>query len=518
MGESIMSDKNIWNNIIRVLHKKETKTIVIALLMLFVTIKFVLAVPSISFNYPNGLTYYDLEVYTGITSDYQLSITNNGNYNLQNIEVTDLNYFTFNEVESLLIGETKPLNFSVKTTSVFENSFATTIYFDYLMPYEVESNTVTIYVNGSGFYPNNIDAYQQKSTVKWQNTDSVTHNVISITPSGLINAQILSGQSYTKTFSTIQNINYYDSVTGYSANLNIINKTVFEPTHSSSYDKPFLVQLKSLYRPTDVDMELYTTSLTANWNDEIQGVLRVINKLNETAHNLKLELTNSPIPTEIEFEKNNFNLNEEEYEIISFILIPELSITDETNKTYTYTLKLTGDNIVPNEAQFNITIRYFNFESGDLNLGCTVDWNAKKDFCKSYPTSPYCITEPIIQNKTVEIYKCPPELVNITPEKFSEVMDSVAILETLGLRMENRYKDTDYLVESMLNKTVSIVQENQQLQSQISNLTEQLLEKDKSRKTGWKVFWILLILCLFFIGIGYFVTKYVRKMKSERGA
>jgi len=123
-----------------------------------------------------------------------------------------------------------------------------------------------------------------------------------------------------------------------------------------------------------------------------EGVILIKNIGNKIAKNINIT------SDWFRFNSNNFDLEIGQSKTVNYVIIPQISSTEDTNKSYNKSLFITG-NFNTVTQNFSIFINYANI--GDIigSNGTNSLFNLIEIFCKQNPT--ICNAEPIIIYKNI---------------------------------------------------------------------------------------------------------------------
>lgn len=483
------------------------------------------SVPSINITYDNlpNATSINLTTYIDTPQVNRINFVNVGNFSVTNVSCYPIDMFWCNYSGMIHPGNAGVLEFTTLSRQPFDyQMFTLTSSYLYLTQFLTNQINYTIYINSNS----SISVYNRPNlsvhtvdTVTWFNNDTSSHSVTVITGSPGFDITLLPGQTYTFQPSSIQVMEYYDRFSGRNAYLYITNSTLFLGTHDIQYDRPFKVNLRSEYRPSQLLAELYTTDFTVNYDDIVKGVVKVTNMMNEKAYNIRFN-----IPTEfssdvafLPSDKPNypFNLSVNESAIVLFNLAPHFKKTAETGKTYNLTLNILGDNINQTSKVFTVSVRFFDIEN-NASQRCLDEsyWVAKRKFCADFPTSTECLTAALERNITIIEYRDRSFGTNFTETEvhnaFAERPTCTAILE----RLANRFQDVElsgYNSSYSLKELSFYVNESNNKKYDELNAEIGRLEADNRFKS-----WFPYVVSGFFVMVClliYFVIAYYKRGK-----
>ena len=274
---------------------------------------------------------------------------------------------------------------------------------------QITPHNITIFAEGS--YPSHLDICRGES-VKFINKYESWIKV-KVYPDVTWSNQINSNSSYVRVFDSVGVFPFevYPLIPGGS--ITVVDETIL--IHSSEDDLNFTLTINSILEHTNLSIETVSkTSFNISYDKSGNGFLVIKNMGDKQAIDIKLE------GKWLSFDKNNFNLDPQESVAVNFVITPYVESEDETNKTYIIQLKVKSNNSEEKSVNLSVFIPYA--PSLSTNITTASWWEAKKHFCDTYPTSPYCITEPVVVYKPVPEYDCPAVLANLSPQDVQRIL------------------------------------------------------------------------------------------------
>lgn len=231
----------------------------------------------------------------------------------------------------------------------------------------------------------------QGDTLLWNNkaANSIT---IKNMDTGQDIATLAPSISYQIITSAPMTLNYGLYVSGFnyaSCSIAVISGSGY--VNNPEYNGVLNLNLTNIYAPTALNSSSSASSYTINFSEVKEGVLTLINVGDKPAYNVNLQ------GEWFTFSANNFNLAVGESKPIIYTLIPIILTTADTNKNYTKAISITG-NFPTITHNFNIFVP---FENINMDNATSDFWTQRANFCKSYPSSVYCITDPLVVYKYV---------------------------------------------------------------------------------------------------------------------
>jgi len=358
---------------------------------------------------PNQVT---VTTYQNETKIINLSITNILNYTIYNITFNSIQYIDFPIIPQLEPNQSIDYSFYIDTEGSFTSTTTTEAGFTYSKEITYTEQTHTINITSFGFIPKNLTA-RINDIIKIKNTHSIQHRVhIEDTDNTL-----QPNESIPFFYNSIRNVTYYDIDTGHTGFIKIINNTGMEQIHNEDYNVPFTITLNANYKKSDLVVEIFTNYFTLNYNEIAEGVLK-LTAFNYTIHNLNLNAT------WINFNKNNFTMQPLESQILLFNVTPNITSTEQTNKSYLISLNIKADNLEPITEIIHLNINYHNFNETTTNQSNqTIVFIFNPDYVREYCEANPDDCPTIIITETETIYNQTTEA-----QRLEELKDELAKL------------------------------------------------------------------------------------------
>jgi len=399
--------------------------------------------------------------YRGTPKSINFTLWNNINENITNIffNTSNLPFIMTNpSISSLFPGYTAITSvINCTQRGVFDNIVSISgEYFRKADSSNPATHYITIDSNG------NLDKHSldilKGDTVVWRNnwTGGSLRIFIGNNPEQTINY----GSTFSYIFSSAGSFNYVFLPSIIQGGVITVNDTI---KVIASTDLRLNISCKESNTSIIIDMlEPSSKSLNISWNEYGQAAMKITNTGPNAAVNLKFDMDWG------KFTAQSINIDSGKSQIIVFSIVPYITSTDQTNKEYTKTLTVSGENIEPKTIDLKIFIPYavINLEGG--NISSPSYWIERKRFCDAYPTSPDCITAPVVVYENRTVYECPPIEANFSAEDVKKYVN-----EVYGLREDWRaianilkgYVDSTQLGINSLadsyNKTTAINEKNE---------------------------------------------------------
>ena len=288
----------------------------------------------------------------GISTSVNLTIFNDNNFSLYNINFEANPYFSANTIDQLNPNETREITATITTDSPIHTSqniklmgnFVTTL----IYPPEIHGVEIT----RIGYVPQNIQI-KMGSSILYSNTDSLTHTITS-DPIGL-DTSIPPNGTATYQFNSMGDFDIWDRSLLFHQIVTVINNTYNEYTHNDAYDSYITVNIDSSYSETSLTFDLIDTDFTIDYNGVGEGLLRLFNSGNQTGRNITLASSSEWVS----FQENNFNLDIGNQNYVQFLITPLIESTNQTNQSYSIGLTASGSNLPAITKNINLNIPYY---------------------------------------------------------------------------------------------------------------------------------------------------------------
>lgn len=382
--------------------------------------------------------------------NHTITINNTYNFDVFNFtfgNLTDLG-FTFPNVY-VEANTKKTYTISVNPSQSKTQNLENNIRFHYHANIPEEVTTYDVLITDNGFIPRFI-TIREGDTIKWINQDDIVHTVFS----QFFNEQIEVNQSYSYTFNQKGTFNYqdpfWDEFFNFNGEVNVINRTSAEEVYNPNYDFKWTTNLKYTLNPTELELTWFEDNFEVGATSQTEGSVRIKNIGNETAENIYLSANSEWI----QFQENNFSLEEDSNNFVEYKLIPVIFETDATNKSYKIDLFVEGSNTQRYNKSINVFIPYREITEDFGSSENFLLW-FENVFCPAHPTNYFCNPNQTViiegngtLNQTVPI--------NVSATDFKEIKDYIANLLTTQIRQGNdlqQIDDRNKIVEG-LNKTL----------------------------------------------------------------
>lgn len=434
-----------------------------------------------------------INVTKGTVYSYYINVTNPNSYILYDVH-SDSSVITSNSL-TLLPNETKQLSITISTLNTGTFTLSSTIVgFTQVNCSDISTNLQTINITRAGANPRNINICKNSNVVYINNYGSSIYvNIEYLNTSTLVANDNSFSQNYPNSGSFVYRIEPLidlGTVTVTDSGIKV---------HSIDDDTTLNFNVVSRLDKTTINATFSNLNFNMSYNALQSGYVLIKNTGSKTAEGIKLT------GEWIVFDKNNFDLSVNEEKAINYVISPTISVTEDTDKSYNKTIRITGNNIDTIDTTVNIYILFSNVITA--NLSSPEWWINRKQFCDKYPTAPDCLTEPSIIYRDKLVYDCPSFLMNMSPLEVKRLYDAVyGLKDDYASTANNGKLDLNTLKEYVSSMKNDV---NESLKTQITNTNE--INDFKN------VFFIIIGLCLLILsGCIIYITynKYYKIKKS----
>lgn len=362
-----------------------------------------------------------IEADVGETKIITTNFSNLYNFTLYNIRIYDNDYFTFTSIPKMNPGENVKKDITFYSNKPLQEMGNLTLMFLYNTTRVIPPQTYNINIYNDRFEPNSLEI-TKGSTVSWTNQDSIVHSATANDVSW-DSGDIFPGNSWGYTFDSIKTENYYDKYLYFTGSIIVKNNTVQELTHNTGYDVVFFPFLNITYKESNLETTILVNNYTIEWNNTAEGAISLKNIGGSIIYNITLDCS------WIIFSKNKFSLNPSQTTYITFLITPFIEDSSQTGKTHQKIISITSLNTPSQNHTIYIFVPYSESVVGG-NMSVYSWWVARRAFCDAYPTSPYCLTEPLIVERNITIYEPPPETLNFSHLEKTELLTRLAEMAT----------------------------------------------------------------------------------------
>lgn len=437
------------------------------LILLIALLSIQLASADILISYPSNLT-----VNTGISRILTINLQNTYDFSVFDFKFSNTEGFIFENI-TLAPNETKTVSFSVLRSTPGSFNINSEMSFKYMVDIPQGLHTYQVNITpSSGLSPNDLTV-RKGDTVIWYNLDSINREISST----LFDFIIAPNGSNSFTFANTGDISYQDLTLFYGATIRVINETELTPVNNPALNKMITIALNVVTAPTYLTILNSNDNYTINSTSSSDGLLTLTNTGTETANQVQLR----SIPTWVLFESNNFNIAPGQTKYIVYHVQPSLFKIDDTNKSYTINLAISGLNINSSGINLNVFVPY------DSSLG-TLETNEGflaffKRFCLQNPNLIICNNSISSGNNGTTTVRDPLIQGNITFSQLMEALRRIQSLDDKQARTDSKINDLAVSLQETNPTIIAIA--NESLQKQYQN-------ESKSIANQW-IFWLTIM-------------------------
>tara|TARA_Y100000034_G_C6908083_1_gene422068 strand:- start:5275 stop:6720 length:1446 start_codon:yes stop_codon:yes gene_type:complete len=343
----------------------------------------------------NGLTLinqtsFDVNKTFNINKNITFQLKNEEPVIFKNINFEENTYIAMNKIDNLSSGST----INVTATIISDSDFSGTVKLKGFYESQLGSQNLTHFINVS--YTNGLTkcdfSITKGDSINWNNLINISTGDIK-----LMNAETLQevttisyGTNYSQIFETPISFPYYFSRYGFRFT-DICTITVLDTSgliNDPNLDALITLDIEVEYEVTDMELTVLTTNYSMTPSQTKEDILSVKNIGSNIAKNIKLS------GEWILFSTNNFDLDPGESKNIGYTIVPNILLTNETNKTHLKNISIEG-NFLTLEKNISIFIHY-------MNLGNSSEISASlkelmenyaeiiKAYCNDYPDEEVC--------------------------------------------------------------------------------------------------------------------------------
>ena len=326
-----------------------------------------------------------LEAETQINNevDYQITITNNYNFDIFDLSFGDLESkgFTFPDIE-IAKNSSKTVTILFKPTTSIHENIPIPVNFKYFVDLPLETTTHEINITDpNGFLPNYLPI-KQGDSVKFNNKHTVSFDVVVEGSS----YHIPINSSITHQFNTLGTITYQDTYFNFYGTVEILNKSVKEKARNPNYKIDWAVNINSILNPTTLEIDNSKIDYEVEYGKFKKGLLTIKNTGTEKAELVSLTSTDW-----ISFNKNNIiNIEPDEEEWVEYTITPIVFDTNDTDQTCPIEIKIKASNSPEYIKEIDVFVPYktisTSFGDDDFDDRAWLD----NIFCPRYPNSLLC--------------------------------------------------------------------------------------------------------------------------------
>lgn len=428
---------------------------------------------------------------SGSQTSQQIEMKNTHNFTIFDFKFTNLPEFTFPNI-TLEPNETEIINIEIDANSPRVENVQSEVSFKYLIELPEETMTHDVNITNEGFKPNFI-AIREGDTIRWTNLDTISRTVTTST----IDEDIQPNQSFSYTFNDVGTISYQDLILFYGGTIEVLNRTEGQRVNNPLFNKILFVELEFFLDPTLLEITLDKLNFTVEATSNKESVLRVKNTGNILAQKVVL----SSEPNWIKFDENNFNLEPNQENIVTYSIEPLIYNTSETDKDYTISINAKASNTININKSIDVFIPFTEvLDDIESNEGFLVFFMR---YCEQNPNLIICNNtlgggenQTIISDPTIPVNLSTRELLN-TLRRIGDIQDQVE-------RTTNDQKQLNDLLETSFPEFQRLINESVKMQ----------LENEQNSTARTRAFWIVILFSVVIgcsLVIGYYVQRYSSK-------
>ena len=449
-----------------------------------------------------------IQVTYNINKNIPITLTNNGNFTLYNIEIVSNYTILQTNLSQLGVNQTLPVTLTINTNKI--GNFIENIKFKgFRKKVCVGGDIVEVHINQFGMEPSDvkvcigdsvkfINDYSQSiylSLTEFIDTNKCLNNIGSYQ---LIN----SGSSFTTTPYNSLGLQSFGICNLLLNNfVSVDNNEIL--IHNKQDDITLSLNITSILSNTTLILDYISQiNFTTNYDEIKTGSLIIKNTGSTNA--VKINLSADWLL----FNENLIDIPAGGTKSIDFSIYPDVFNSGDTNKTYfqNITIEAINSNIL--FQQLSIFVNYENTIASDGDLAYVIYLD--NVFCPKHPFSFLCEQSPRIIIKEVPKYACPDIIAKLTPEDILNLLNdktnAVRTAESAFNYMKIYAESTNQTIDQVLrglNVTSSTCQDSKDAQNDTSN-------------TMLIIYYSTIGITLTGMGTVVFYKYYRRKMKLKK--
>lgn len=460
----------------------------------------------------------DVDVFKNVRETFTINISNVGDKDIEILNFSSLDYFTFPAVENFSANSTVEYEFSVQTDSVFEDNFESIASFYYISDIAYEGVDVEVSITDHGFEPQNFTCFVNDKLI-FRNTDSVGHTVTRYPLGSGFDDDVSPGGVLEKVVTEEGIVAFYDREYGYSAQWQASQHSTDTLTHNSDLDEKVYFRVRSVLKDSNFSVDfLDGTEFSVDWNGTVKGVM----KITDYAANGLFGVSLSSDSGWVSFDRNNFDISPSDHEYVDFHIKPSgIEQSNQTGKVYPFKITVDSTNSPSESFDLQAYINSYDFYYHKpfvfdiVTDGQIQDWvdfyckiipeseltESQKNLCNNLKIN---VTVPVIQEENVTLTG------DIqTVEDIETTMDDIKGIITTGFNLFNKRLDK---IENVTNF----------LLAGYSTYEEDLKQKKQERlySKAWGYAWTIAKIILLIVGVATVVVIILTKRgkKEEQKA
>jgi len=463
----------------------------------------ILMIPSVFANIVISSIPSEISSQIGKTTNYTWTVFNNYSFDIFDISVPELESKGFNFSKMYIkANSSNTSTFSVKTDESFFGTINAEVQFKFYLDLPEEIKTYPLLITDFGFNPTYL-AIREGDTVEWANKGQNTYSIYSL-EFGTI--EIASNETKSYKFNSIKSVSYYETYykifNQFNGVIQVINRTEKQNGYNPNYDHPFSIILNSYSEPTNLTINTTERNYSVEHTSSKNGQLTIKNTGTNTAE--KVSLTSDS--EWISFNADNFSIKTGDAKYVEYTILPFLTNTSESNKTYQINISAKALNSEKQTITIEVFVPYkeiLGIIESDFDFAV---WT-EKIWCPKHPCSSLCDPQlPECNLNCNGLNGANSTLTaNITTIQLYETMNSCSALKSLVERSLNSQKTFFETFGITIEDAVKVGNE-----SKILSMENQRRQKSIINTLSWLFFTLLAI------GFIYFIWRIVSKKMHQK--
>lgn len=323
-----------------------------------------------------------------INSTITFVISNTEPFSFYNISFTNNTIVTMTKIPELLSGQTALVTAVVNTNTDFTGNLILKGF--YIATIGISNTTHNIDVDYTTGLSKCDIAIIKGDKVKWTNLVADEIVLRNADTSFDVTTMPIS-TSYTSTFDTATSFRYFFLRRGFvfTSTCTITSLSDSGIINNPLFDGNMSLSVVVRYNPTALAYSITQRNYTINPFQSSDGVITLQNIGNQTAKGVTLS------GEWVTFNTNNFDLSPSQTKSVIYTFRPQLTSTEQTNKTYIKKITLVG-NFPTAEENFNIYVPFYNLNSSYNSSNYDSLLGIIQDYCKNNPSVSFCQTTPAV--------------------------------------------------------------------------------------------------------------------------
>lgn len=216
----------------------------------------------------------------------------------------------------------------------------------------------SVNIGVDSFDPDSLEI-RQGSTVRWNNSDSLSHDLFS----SVFSLTVPVGGENSYVFNDVGVVDYQSLTVGFWGSVDVRNKTDVVSVHNSDYDLVKTININSHFADGLIDLELVDNNFSLDWNGSVEGILYVVNVGDVDVLNVSLKSSDW-----VSFNRNFFDLSVGERKYSYFTISPKIFSSNQTNMEYSVLVEAQGKNSGVISKSFSIFVNEADLSDEDFNM------------------------------------------------------------------------------------------------------------------------------------------------------